>query len=196
MTIPIINKEPNTGRFQDENNTPRNIIERVTGAVNSISSDHAAIHSKWGYAMSGIFVSVANGATVNLAFKTPTVASNKYVHLKREEFWASGNKVRTDLYEAPTNAPTNGTAQPVVNRNRVGTVPDTAMQDVKSGMTLDLTGAINLETFQFGLGTVARPMDIELVLKPDTWYIRTFTNSTGGAVDISFFSFWYEEPAA
>lgn len=182
-----------SGRFLDENSNARNVIDITTGAKKIITSDHANIHASQGFSISGIFASVANSATVNYAFKTPTVAAGKIIHLKHQEFWASANKVRTDLYEAPTNAPTNGSVLTAYNRNRVGTPVATAMQSIKSAMDIDLTGATDIETLQFGYASVARPMDIEVVLKPDTWYIRTFTNSTGGAVDINFFDFWYEE---
>ena len=158
-----------------------------------ITSDHIRIHEGEGFSISSIFTGVANLATVNYAFKTPTVASGKFIHLKHQEFWASANKVRTDFYEAPTNAPINGSSLAISNRRRTGVLPVSNMQAAKAAMDIDLTGATNVETLQFGLGSIARPMDIEMVLKPDTWYIRTFTNSTGGSIDINFFDFWYEE---
>jgi hypothetical protein len=68
------------------------------------------------------------------------------------------------------------------------------MQAIKSAMTINLTGATTLNTEQF-TSTFGRSLDLEFVLKPDTWYIRTFTNGTGSSADISFFEFWYEETA-
>jgi hypothetical protein len=183
---------PSSGRFVDDEGNVHNVIERVTGAKTTINSDHRAIHKGEGFGISGIFVNVANGATVNYAFKTPTVASGKYVHLKYNDISAAGNKIRVDLFEAPTNAPTLGSDLSTINRRRVGTPAVSNMQAVKSAMTIDTTGAVTLETKQFISGQT-RPIDIEFVLKPDTWYIRTFTNSTGSASDISFFEFWYEE---
>ena len=193
--IPSVNQlTPNTGRFLDETDIARNIVEAVTGAIKTITSDHAAIHKGEGFGISGIFSGVANSSTVNYAFKTPSVASGKHIHLKYKDIQATANKIRVDLYEAPTNAPTNGTDLTPVNRNRVGTPTATSMQAVKSGMTLDLTGATLLNSEQF-VSNQARSLDIEYVLKPNTWYVRTFTNGTGGAADISFFEFWYEEPS-
>lgn len=167
-------------------------VETVTNAQKIITTDHANIHSSMGFSVSGIFASVANGATVNYAFKTPSVASGKYIHLKYKEIQSSANKIRVDLYEAPTNAPINGNNLTPYNRNRVGTPTATAMQSVKSGMTIDLTGATMINSEQF-LSGQARSLDLEWLLKPDTWYIRTLTNATGSATDISFFEFWYEE---
>jgi hypothetical protein len=166
--------------------------ERVTNAQKAITTDHALIHDGNGYSLTGIFAAVANNAVVNYAFKTPTVASGKYIHLKYHEFSATANKIRADLYEAPTAAPTNGSAIVPVNRRRAGTVAASSMQSVKAAMDIVLTGATTLETQQF-ISEYPRTLDIEFVLKPDTWYIRTLTNSTGGAADINFFEFWYEE---
>jgi hypothetical protein len=166
--------------------------ERVTDSKIVITSDHTLIHAGRGYSVSGIFTSVANGATVNYAFKTPTVASGKIVHLKFKEIQSIGNKTRVDFYEAPTNAPTSGSDVAQINRRRLGTPPVSNMQAFKSGMTLNLSGATLLESEQLATA-VLRSLDLEYVLKQDTWYIRTFTNSSGSSVDISFFEFWYEE---
>jgi len=168
-------------------------LDETTNGLPIITTDHAAVHDKMGFSVSGVFASVANGATVNYAFKTPTVASGKIIHLKVKEFYAAGNNVRTDFYEAPTNAPTNGTDLVAYNHNRVGTIPATTMQAIKTAMDLNLTGALNLETLTFGNSSVVRTSDIERVLNPDTWYIRTFTNGSGATASINFFNFWYEE---
>jgi hypothetical protein len=166
-------------------------VDRITKSMQVINSDHAGIHEEQGFSVSGIFTNVANGATVNYAFKTPSAASGKMIHLKYKDIQATANKVRVDLYEAPTNAPTGGSNLTAYNRNR-NSAATTAMQAIKSGMTIDTTGAAMLETSQH-VNSVPRSADIELILKPDTWYIRTFTNGTGAAADISFFEFWYEE---
>ena len=137
---------PNTGFYLDSDGNRKNIIELFTGSVKIITSDHELIHKKKGYSISGIFASVANSATVSYAFKTPTVDSGIFVHLEFKEFQASANKVRVDLYEAPTNAPINGNDLSARNRNRVGTIPTSAMQAVKSGMAIDLTGATLLNS--------------------------------------------------
>lgn len=166
--------------------------DRFTDGKRIITTDHSYIHDGIAFSVTGIFTSVANGATVNYAFKTPTVASGKYIHLKYKEIQSIGNKTKVDFYEKPTNAPTNGSDVAVVNRRRVGTPAVSSMQAFKSAMTLDLTGATTLDSEQFAT-SVPRTLDLECVLKPDTWYIRQFTNSSGSAADISFFEFWYEE---
>lgn len=185
--------QPSSGRYLDENSEERNIIDTTTGAPKIITSDHSKIHEGEGFSISGIFTGVANAAVVNYAFKTPTVASGKYIHWKYRDLQATSSKVRVDFYEAPTNAPINGTNLAAYNRNRISATV-TAMQAIKTGMDLDLTGATMLNSAQF-LSGEARSLDIEYVLKQNTWYILTITNGTGGAADINFFEFWYEEDA-
>lgn len=182
---------PHSGRYLDDLNNSRNIVERVTGGIKGINSDHANIHHGQGFSISGIFASIANAAVVNYAFKTPALASGKYVHWKYRDIQATATKMRVDFYEAPTNPPINGTNLTAYNRNR-NSSNVSAMQAIKTGMTLDLTGAKMINTSQFVNGQ-SRSLDIEYVLIPDTWYIVTMTNSTGAAADANFFEFWYEE---
>lgn len=185
---------PHSGRYLDDLNNSRNVIERVTGGFKQINSDHALIHASRGFSISGIYTAIANGSVVNYAFKTPSVASGKYVHWKYRDIQATATKMRVDFYEAPTNAPANGTDLTAYNRNR-NSATASAMQAIKTGMTLDLTGAKLIDTAQFVSGQ-ARALDLEYVLIPNTWYIVTMTNSTGAAADANFFEFWYEEDDA
>jgi hypothetical protein len=178
----------------DENSAVNNVVDPVSGGWSVVTTDHRKTHEGLGFSVQGIYTAVANGATVNYAFKTPTAASGKYIHLKYKDIQATAAKMRVDLLEAPTNAPTLGTDLTTYNRRRIGTPTATAMQAIKTGMTIDGTGAATIESQQF-LNSAARSLDIEWVLKPDTWYIRTFTNGTGAAADVSFFEFWYEESA-
>lgn len=170
------------------------VIDRFTEATQIITSDHSYIHDKKGFSISGIFTGVGSAATVNYAFKTPTAASGKYVHLKYNEYSATANRVTMALYEAPTADPTGGTAITPVNRARTGTPPASGMQSVAFGMTINTAGSTTISQRAF-TSTTAVSLDIEFVLKPDTWYIRTFTNATGASADISYFEFWYEEDA-
>lgn len=87
------------------------VSDAMTQGLQVITTDHAAIHASEGFSISGIFAGVANGATVNYAFKTPSVASGKYIHLKFKEFSATANKIRVDLYENPTNGTKNKEAR-------------------------------------------------------------------------------------
>ena len=131
-------------------------IDKITNATKIITSDHSSIHMGNGFAISGIFSGVANSSTVAYGFKTPSVASGKYIHLKFREFSASGNKVRIDFYENPTNAPTVGVDFTAYNRNR-NSSEVSQMQSIKVNISgLDLTGATMIDSSQF-ISNSARP---------------------------------------
>lgn len=156
-------------------------IDPVTGSQKVISKDELS----QGYSISGTITPVADTATTNYAFKTPA-SGGKIIRLKAIEVKATANKIRCDLYEAPTNAPTNGTTLTPYNHNRSGAA--STMQVCKSAMDLDLTGVTLVETSSFVIAA-----ERTYILKPNTWYIRTFTNLTGADASISFYEFWYEE---
>jgi hypothetical protein len=177
---------------EDKNGSRKAIMrDSVSSGLEVISTDHTVIHDGKGFNITGNFTNVANGTVNNIVFKTPTAASGKYVHMKYYEFWTSGTKYNSSLFENPTTDPTGGTDMNVVNRNRNSAV-ETAMQAVKYSATIDTTGAIPLDSIVFGGSAPLRPIELEFVLKPDTWYIRTFTNNSGSAADINIFIFWYE----
>jgi len=167
--------------------------DRFTGAELWMDTDHGKIHDGEGYSSTAIYAAVANAATVNFCFKTPAASTGKYVHWKFVEVLAAANKVRVDVYEAPTNAPANGSDVASINRNR-NSAKTSLMQAVKGAMDVNLAGAVTISSEVHTAG-VPRSKPAEFVLKPDTWYIYTMTNSTGGATDISLFAFWYEEGA-
>lgn len=170
---------------------PRRVrVDSITNGMKTISSDHTSIHDGEMFTFSALITGVANDTTIAYAFKTPSVASGKTIHLKHSEFGSTAAKVRTDFYEAPTNTPA-GSDLVAYNRNRVGTPTASAMQAIKANLVgLDLTGATMLENRQF---INNRFSGMEWVLKPNTWYIRTFTNQTGASADIDFMEIWIEE---
>ena len=164
--------------------------DRYTKADLSISTDHGKIHDGDGYSVSAIYAAVANAGVVNLCFKTPAANTQKLIHLKYRDILAASKNIRIDLYEAPTDAPINGSALTPINRNRNSA--NTSLMTVKSAMDITTAGAININSETHAAGD-SRPMDQEFFLKANTWYLYTFTNSTGGATDISAFIYWYEE---
>jgi hypothetical protein len=152
-------------------------------------STHKKIHEGNGFNVYANFASVANGAVKNIVFHTPD--DGRYPHMKFREFWTSGSKVDVGLYEAPTNAPTGGTDLTVINRNR-NSPKVTSMQVMKHTATIDTTGATLIDSITFGANASYRPLELEFVLKPDSWYIVQITNNSGSAADINAFLFWYE----
>jgi hypothetical protein len=174
----------------DSNNNlfiPR--MDTTTKSLKVISTDDSAVHEGKTFISTVFFDDVADSASVNFAFKTPTVASGKQVYLKSMNIFTSGTKVRTDLYETTLDQ-VAGNDMPVFNKNRNSEV-DTAMQSVKSGVTFDATDASMLEYELIGAGS-----KIELdrfVLKPNTTYVKLFTNLSGSAANISLKIEWIEE---
>jgi hypothetical protein len=126
---------------------------------------------------------------VNCAFKTPTVASGKKVYFKSVTVFTTGTKIRTDFYETALDQ-VAGNAMPVFNKNRNSDVV-TAMQSVKSGVTFDATDASMLEYELIGVGSKVE-LD-RFVLKPNTTYVKLFTNLSGSAANISLKLEWIEE---
>ena len=93
---------PQNGRFLDDADRERNIIERVTGAFTGINSDHAAIHEGEGFTpvvtdTGASYVTVAGGigAIRTIFFRTP---ADKYVHLKDYKFMSNGEDVAVMFY--------------------------------------------------------------------------------------------------
>lgn len=179
---------------------PQNLVDKlfsmfdkwVINAVRAISSDHSALHEGKGFSITTNFAAVANVGVMNVVFKTPAITTGKVVHLKFKEFWTSGVKFAVALHEKPSADPTGGTALTVVNRNRRSSNV-TAMQSVKHTATINITGATQLDSIVFGGNSPLRPLDLEFVLDPDSWYVMTMTNQSGSAADINAFMFWYEE---
>jgi hypothetical protein len=168
-------------------------VDRFTKAVQVITTDHSKIHDKQGFTTSGLIGGIPNNSSGNYCFKTPAASTGKWIHLKYSEFWGNGQKMSVALYENPTNPPTGGTDIAAVNRNRTEPLAVTSMQYLKKNMTINTAGAYILENWYFGYAVGSRTLDLEFLLKPDTWYIRQITNYTGGTVDTSYFEFWYEE---
>jgi hypothetical protein len=174
----------------DSNENVQLEADSITESLKTITTDHSDIHNKKGFSFSAAFTGVLDAATKALAFKTPSLASGKIIHLVHRDFHATANKIRADFYEGLDADPTFGSDLPIFNHNRTGTIPESAMQAVKFGIDVVLTGGTMIETSMFAN---INSRNIEWVLKPNTWYVRTFTNLTGAAADIDIYEFWIEE---
>jgi hypothetical protein len=99
MKLNIDDRQPNTGRYLDENDRARNIIEGVTGAVKDINSDHAAIHLELGYCMSLYHASLAAGAKKIYRVVGPETL---FAHIKSIKVSAQGAPLMVKLITEPT----------------------------------------------------------------------------------------------
>lgn len=163
--------------------------DQLTGAVHTANPLQASVNGGEAFTASMLATNIAGAASTSLAFKTPTVASKKFIFLESEEFYSSGTKTRTDLYET-TAAQAAGSDITPLNKNR-NSKAVSLMQNVKIGATLDLTGATMLENTMF-ITDGGRRM-AGYILKPNTWYVRLFTNLGASACDLSLHVNWSEQ---
>lgn len=169
-------------------------FEHLTGFLAQIESDHAYIHD--GKAFTAIIDTGSISAAYDIAFKTPTVASGKYVHWRPIGIQTSADYVKFTLYEGDTFS--GGTAVTPINRNRLSS-KTSQMQSFVKNATATPTGTI----IQIGgIGTTGNPTALygggsaasqELVLKQNTNYVLTIVPS--GTTTCTLELFWYEEGA-
>ena len=106
----------------DNGETEKLKADSITESLKTISTDESAVHNKQGFSISGIFGTVVDSASVNYAFKTPTVESGKIIHYEINDIQSTtNNKVRVDFYEVPI-APASGSDVVAYNHYRVGEV--------------------------------------------------------------------------
>lgn len=167
------------------------LLERVTGAQQMLTTDHAILHEGLGYSIDTRNAALADSAYLSIAIKSPL---DTYVHLKRYEPQFVGDYGVFTVIEGCSIAGGAGVAR---NRNRIATHP--LASEIKTGVTI--TGGTEIEGFfctgGAGIGTEAlhggRATDIEWVLAPGIQYALKLLNSSGGAALCSLWAFLYEE---
>ena len=205
--------QPRSGRMIDETSASRNIIERVTGAPASINTDHKYIHEGIAYKSHLNVGALAAAASESYSLKTP---AEKYLHFKNLKLQSVGASVKVELIRGTTanpltidsagDAASELTGPHNVNDISTNTTGVTIKKtptytDVKDGETWDYIIAPGSSTNQFqSVADSKLGENFEYVLKPDTYYVITFTNlSAGGgdaASDVNLEMFWYEEDSA
>lgn len=173
------------------------MVEEITGARPTITSDHANIHN-------GIAFTTANKFTLAAAasgYLEIIVPAGAYIHFKPVSMQSDGPKITVQLIEAPTLT-TGSTAVIPVNRRRIGT-PAISVVTVKNNPTAVSAGTV-LDQDYIGGGSSAGGSttsggmainDNEWVLKPATTYAIKVTNGGSGSADVNIKTFWYEETA-
>lgn len=185
-------------------------IDAATKAIRNINTDHAYIHSGIAFKFSLDIGALAAAASESYSFKTP---AGKYLHLKNLRIAALGAGVRVDLIRGTTGNPltidsAGGAAGELVGPNNLNDNVATA-----SGVTIMKTptyvgGAdgevwMNVQADGSSTNQFITVVDSqineneELVLKPDTYYVITITNLSGGGGDnadqVLVTGFYYEE---
>lgn len=174
-----------------------NLIEEITGAARTITTDHDFIHKGIAFTTASKFT-IAAAASAYLEIIVPV---GSYVHFKPTSIQTDGPKITVQLIEAPTLT-TGSTVVVPVNRRRVGT-PTLSLLTVKNNPTAVSAGTV-LDQDYVGGGTGAggstvsggmATNDNEWVLKPATTYALKVTNGGSASADVNIKTFWYEELA-
>lgn len=170
-------------------------VERLTGYLTTITSDHAYIHAGLSFSIALDLGSISSAYYVILT--TPASSTGKYVHFRPS---ASGittdaNSVEFTMQENITSY-TGGTSYTPFNRNRLSTNISSCV--IKYGITPTVGSPVLLDTQQVGSTGIPGARhggstggNDEIIFKPETTYLFTFT--PGGATNCSFNTFWYEE---
>ncbi len=179
-----------TVRFAPEN------IDKFTGFLAQVTSDHSYIHDGIGYALSGASASISAAGTWVLSITTPA-SNDAYVHFRPTGISSSANTLQMRIAEGSTV--TGGSAATPQNRNRNS--KRKPLVTVATGVTLSAEGTI-LDYTQVGSGASASSSrggggngsDEEWVLKPSTVYSFRFENIGATTATVAYYSlFWYEE---
>lgn len=169
-------------------------IERFTGGIKSISTDHAYIHNGQAFSFSAATTSIAAGGVYDFNITTPATG---YVHWRPTTFGTSANITILELFEGATRSATGGTITPV-NRNRNNATASAVT--VNYAVTTTATGTL-LRSVTAGAGGVtaraggsASGESEEFVLKPGTNYLLRLTNIGSTTATTAYLTgFWYEE---
>ncbi len=177
-------------------------IERVTGAVTQIDTDHKYIHAGDAYEASDVVV----GSTVAIKkysfVPTSTAGSEKYVHFRPTSINIEKGVMTFEIWEGSTKASTGATAITPYNRNRGcskvsefslkrgdgSTAPSStgSYKKIHASKVWGGSGGAGNNAIKIGAGT-GQPL--EWVLKQNAKYVIAV--GTTEAYSANFF--WYEE---
>lgn len=173
--------------------------EGLTKYMGVISSDHAYIHQSKAFTLPGITGSIAAGATYKISFKTPTLASGKYIHWRPASIGGTATGVTFELYKDSTSISGGSSALTSIQNMNQANTKASQMQEFYIGRTVTEGTRIQiLLGGSAGAGSAneagAASPQHERVLEQDTVYTGLFTNRSGStATLIAYEFFWYEE---
>ena len=177
---------------------PNGIVDALTGMLCSIGSDHAYIHLGKGYILAGQTASIASGGVEHISFKTPPkVNGGKTIHFRPAKISSTANSLSVTIIEGAVM--TSGTKATPQNLNRFK--PNASTVEAYTGATLSVAGnggIIYIDSVGSGGASNRFGGDSasgeERVLKPDTMYSITFTNTGAATATTGTYTlFWYEE---
>ncbi len=169
--------------------------DRFTNQQSVMQADHTYIHAGIGFTIALDLGSISSA--YHIAIETPAASTGKYIHYRpsNAKVTTSADSVQYLLRENITSY-TGGTVYTPFNRNRNNS--NTSVTTVKYGVTPTVGTPVLLDIME--IGSTGRPAarsgggggsGEEIILKPDTIYLLTFTPA--GATSVGFTDFWYEE---
>ena len=188
----------------------QNTLERVTGMVPAINSDHAAIHE--GEAFRAILEIGDFGEVTKIEYSLKTPAGY-YVHFKNLRLVAVGGTVKVTIRRGTSENElridsAGETATDLVGPNNLSDVStketgvvikktptyDTDGDGDGEGEAWEIVKVVGDETNQFTTvaETQGSPYE-EIVFKPDTYYVIELEEVTDSPTNIMLTMFWYEE---
>jgi len=168
-----------------------------SGAIITAEIEHAQIHAGNGYSLSGKVATLANTATMQILARTGAIP----VHWRAATMTVSDGDCDIYFYESPTIT-ADGSLETSFNKNRLST--NTSTLDIYSTPTISANGT----ELEYGYipdasggggggggrssGGEAQRVGGEWILAPNTEYLVTVTNNSGGAISLGYTFFWYE----
>lgn len=168
-------------------------IDKLTSQQSIMQSDHTYIHAGISFSVALSLGSIS--AAYHIAFETP--GPGTYVHYRPSSSVVStdANAVQFMMREGIASF-TGGTEITPFNRNRNNS--NAAEVVVTNGVTPTIGSPVIIDIFSVGsTGFVfsssggSGGSGEEIILKPSTTYLFTFT--PGGATNATFKNLWYEE---
>ena len=178
----------------DRDNQLREVpVDFVTGALQSITVEHANIHDGTSYNTFTKF-NLGAGATRKITLLTDAV---RFIHYRPFKISTSADKVTANLYEG-SSGNTGGTPLAIQNRNRIST--KLSVLTIVDGVTVTTNGTIIDQEYVgggTGVGNTSAgsgaSSEEEIVLKKSTLYTVEIINGSASAQDIQVKLRWYEE---
>ena len=170
------------------------VIDKTTNVLIGIASDHHEIHSGSSY-RGGAAGTITANATMNVAILTP--ASGKQLHVTLEI--TTANSAQASFYENPSITSNGATITP---RNANRNLPDSSSSQIMlKDSTVNISSAVTLGTRHIG-SAGANPSNTSLggavgtrgewVLKENTWYVLSVTDTSGSSQEVFLRMEWYE----
>lgn len=165
--------------------------DKITKSITCIDHEHHTIHSGLHYYVEGRTTALANAQQVCMKFTTPNVP--KYCHMT----WhiETNGIISNEMWEDATGGMTGGTTKTPINSYRNSTKSSSAV--FVSGCSTSTGVGTKLSDWYVGgsvfKGSVggADKRGSEVVMKPNTTYLRKFVSGSSGTV-IAMRATWYE----